>query len=385
MAASAIRPTLAQVVDQHLQACAAHFGLSPSQRKVCRAIRACRTAALGGQLHACEDCGSVRYVYHSCRNRHCPKCQTRAKERWIDARIAELLPVPYFHLVFTLPHALHRLLPQQTRWVYDALFHSAAQTLLAFGRDPTRLDGTLGITLVLHTWAQDLSKHIHVHGIVTGGALRADGQWVSSRRSFLFPVRALSRVFRGKYLDALEAARRTGVFQSSAWTQDDAQWTAFLAELRKPEWVVYAKPPFGGPQQVIAYLGRYTHRIAISEQRLIRVDDQHVRFRLRRGADRAHPKTVTLPGAEFLHRFLQHVLPPGFQRLRHYGLTASRCKQAQLALCRKQLHVTAPEPQPPESVEAFWMRVAQIDIHRCPDCGGALQLTASLPPVRGPP
>lgn len=385
MAASAIRPTLAQVVGQHLDACATQFGLSPLQRKVCRAIRACRTAALGGQMQACEDCGSLRYVYHSCRNRHCPKCQTRAKERWIEARVAELLPVPYFHLVFTLPHALHRLLPQQARWVYDRLFHSAAQTLLAFGRDPARLDGTLGFTLVLHTWAQDLSRHLHVHGIVTGGALRADGQWVSSRKTFLFPVRALSRVFRGKYLEALEAARRSGVFHASAWTQDDVQWTAFLAELRKPEWVVYAKPPFGGPQQVIAYLGRYTHRIAISETRLIRVDDQRVKFRVRRGADRTPPRTVTLPGAEFLRRFLQHVLPPGFQRLRHYGLTASRCKQAQLAQCRQQLHVTAPEHRPLESVEAFWMRVANLDIHRCPDCGGVLQLSASLPPVRAPP
>lgn len=384
MAASA-RPTLARVVEQHVEACAEQFGVSPFQHTVCRAIRACRTAALGGQVQACEDCGSVRYVYHSCRNRHCPKCQTRAKERWIDARVAELLPVPYFHLVFTLPHALHRLLPQQTRWVYDALFHSAAQTLLAFGHDRARLNGTLGITLVLHTWAQDLSRHLHVHGIVTGGALRAYGQWASSRKTFLFPVRALSRVFRGKYLEALETARNAGVFQSSAWTQDPVQWTAFLAELRKPEWVVYAKPPFGGPQQVIAYLGRYTHRIAISEQRLIAVDDTQVRFRVRRGTDRTQRKTVTLPGAEFLRRFLQHVLPPGFQRLRHYGLTASRCKQAQLARCRQQLRVAAPEPRPPESVEAFWMRVAQIDIHRCPDCGGTLHLTASLPPVRGPP
>jgi hypothetical protein len=327
----------------------------------------------------------VRYVYHSCRNRHCPRCQTRAKQCWIDARVDELLPVPYFHLVFTLPHALHRLLPQQTRWVYDTLFDCAAQTLLAFGRDPARLNGTLGITLVLHTWAQDLSRHIHVHGVVTGGALTEAGQWVGSRRGFLFPVRALSRVFRGKYLDALVRARECGRFGDSAWTHDDAQWRAFVAGLRAPDWVVYAKPPFGGPEHVIAYLGRYTHRIAISEPRLISISDTQVRFRVRRSVDRPNGKVVSLPGAEFLHRFLQHVLPPGFQRLRHYGLTASRCKRARLAACRQQLQVEAPAPRAPESVEAFWLRVAKIDIRRCPDCGGTLHALTALPPVRGPP
>ena len=330
MAAPSARPTLAQVVTRYLDPCAEQFGLSASQRKVCRAIRACRTAALGGHLQACEDCGTSRYVYHSCRNRHCPKCQTQAKERWIDARVAELLPVPYFHRVFTLPHSLHRLLPQQARWMYDTLFGCASQTLLAFGRDPARLNGTLGITRVLHTWAQDLSRHIHVHGVVTGGALTADGRWIGSRRSFLFPVRALSRVFRGKYLEALQQAREAGDFRASAWTQDEAQWRAFLDELRKPEWVVYAKPPFGGPEQVIAYLGRYTHRTAISEQRLIEVGDQRVRLRVRRGVDRSERKVVALPGADFLHRFVQHVLPTGFQRLRHSGLTASRGKKAKL-------------------------------------------------------
>ncbi len=379
------RPTLAQVVSRYADACAGQFGITVPQRKVCRAITTCRTAALGGQLQVCDDCGSCRYVYHSCRNRHCPRCQTRAKEHWIDARVVELLPVPYFHLVFTLPHRLHRLLPQHTRWLYDTLFRSASQTLLTFGRDPARLDGTVGITLVLHTWAQDLSRHIHVHGVVTGGALTESGKWVSAKRGFLFPVRALSRVFRGKYLQALTEAHEAGLFRSSAWTQDAAQWKAFLADLRKPEWVVYAKPPFGGPAQVLAYLGRYTHRIAISEQRLISVTADRVRFRVRRGADRSERKVLTLPGTEFLHRYLQHVLPPGFQRLRHYGLTASRCKQDKLAQCREQLQVVAPPPKEPESVEAFWLRVADVDIHRCPDCGGTLRLTASLPPARGPP
>lgn len=260
----------------------------------------------------------------------------------------------------------------------------ASQTLLAFGRDPARLNGTLGITLVLHPWAQDLSRHIHVHGIVTGGALTRDGQWNSSRRSFLFPVRALSKVFRGRSLEALAEAHRSGTFESSAWTQDEAQWTAFLAELRKPEWVVYAKPPFGGPRLVLAYRGGYTHRIGLSEQRLIEVG-ANVRFRVRRGADRSQPKMLSLPGPEFLRRFLQHVLPPGFQRLRHYGLTASRCKRVHLEHCRAQLDVVAPEPQAIETVEAFWLRVANLDIHRCPDCGGIVQRMQILPPARGPP
>lgn len=385
MTAPLARPTLAAVVTRHAEACVERFGMTLSQRKVCRAIRACRTAALGGQLIACEDCGSSRYVYHSCRNRHCPRCQTRAKERWIDARVSELLPVPYFHRVFTLPHSLHRLLPQQTRWLYDTLFRCVAQTLLAFGRDPARLNGTLGITRVLHTWAQDLSRHLHVHGGVTGGALTADGQWVGARPTFLFPVRALSKVFRGKYLEALIEAQETGAFHDSAWTEDPTQGSAFVAELRKPEWVVYAKPPFGGPEQVLAYLGRYTHRIAISDPRLIEVNDERVRFRVRRGSDRSERRVLTLPGAEFLHRYLQHVLPPGFQRLRHYGLTASRCKQAKLALCRQQLQVPAPASKPLETVEAFWLRIARIDLHRCPDCGGCLTIMARLPPARGPP
>lgn len=385
MTAPQARPTLAQVVTRHAQACGERYGLSPAQRKVCRAITACRTAALGGQLQACEDCGTSRYVYHSCRNRHCPRCQTRAKERWIDARVTELLPVPYFHVVFTLPHGLHRLLPQQARWVYDTLFRCASQTLLAFGRDPARLNGTLGITLVLHTWAQDLRRHLHLHGIVTGGALTPQGQWNASRRTFLFPVKALSRVFKGQYLQALQAARAAGGLHDSAWTQDEGEWQRFIHDLRIPDWVVYAKPPFGGPEHVIAYLGRYTHRIALSEQRLIEVSDTQVRFRVRKGADRAQAKVLRLSGAEFLHRYLQHVLPHGFQRLRHYGLTASRCKQAKLTLCRQQLHVPEPEARTPETIEAFWLRVANIDLHRCPDCGGTLSAVGHLPPARGPP
>lgn len=381
------RPSLAEVVRRFGSREAVQARLPWAQRKVCRAIAQCRTAALGGHLMVCSGCGGVRFVYHACRNRHCPRCQTRKKEQWLAARAAELLPVPYFHLVLTLPHGIHRLLPTHARWVYDTLFACASSTLLDFGRDPARLGGRIGLTLVLHTWAQDLTRHVHVHGVVTGGALRDDGTWASGRRSFLFPVRALSTVFRARYLDALRQAQASGEFASSTWTQDPKTWSAWLADLRKPDWVVYAKPPFGGPQQVLDYLGRYTHRVAIHDARLVDIDDQSVRFKVR---DRHQPNSprrriLKLAGEDFLQRFLLHVLPNGFQRLRHYGITASRSKHQHLAQCRAQLQVAEPEPRPVETLEAFWLRVAGIDIHVCPDCGGPIVRMPLLPLPRGPP
>lgn len=381
MGGPAPAPELAQAVRLHVRACEAQYGLSAAERRVLGAIAACRTAALGGQRFACDTCGAEHFVYHSCRNRHCPKCQTLAKERWLAARTAELLPVPYFHLVFTLPHALHVLALSHARVIYDLLFTAAAQTLADFGRNPRWLGGQIGVTLVLHTWAQDLSRHIHVHGVVTGGALSDDGLWIHGRRGFLFPVQALSKVFRGKYLDALTQQRDDGALAGCAWTADAAAWADFLRRLRRHDWVVYAKRPFAGPQQVLEYLGRYTHRVAITHARIVSIDNE-IAFRCRDRTvhGRYRRKIVRLPGADFLHRFLLHVLPQGFKRIRHYGLTASRCKKERLAACRAQLKVPPPEPTPVETPETFMQRVAGIDVHCCPACkNGRLTLVAQLP------
>ena len=335
---------------------------------------------------ACDHCGTTHFVYHSCRDRHCPKCQTLAKERWLAARHADLLPVPYFHLVFTLPHELNALAVSHPSLIYECLFQSAARTLLEFGDNPRWLGGQIGVTLVLHTWAQNLTRHLHVHGVVTGGALTPDGHWVGSRHGFLFPVQALSKVFRGKYLDALQQARAAGSLQASAWTSDERAWRNLVAGLHRHDWVVYAKRPFGGPQQVLDYLGRYTHRVAIGNHRLLRVTVDEVAFRVRdrNGRGKTKRKTMRLPGPDFLHRFLLHVLPRGFKRLRHYGLTASRCKQQKLAACREQLNAPPPPPAVAETPAAFIQRVTGRDPHRCPVCDGPLLIVASLPRTSHP-
>lgn len=374
-------PELAQVVRLHLQACQEQFGLSAAQRRVCGAIAACRTAAMGGQMFACDACGASHFVYHSCRNRHCPKCQTLTKERWLAARIADLLPVPYFHLVFTLPHAIHPLVHSHARLIYDLLFQSAAHTLLEFGRNPRWLGGQIGITLVLHTWAQKLTRHVHVHGVVSGGALSPLGKWLPAKRGFLFAVRALSKVFRGKYLDALQSARADGRLSTSALACDPTAWRKLLKQLRQHDWVVYAKRPFAGPEQVLGYLGRYTHKVAISNHRLLSVTADEVAFgyRDRTAHGKDQRKVMRLPGPQFLQRFLLHVLPEGFKRIRHYGLTASRCKKARLDACRQQLNVIASATADPETPAAFMQRVAAIDIAICPVCkAGRLHVIATL-------
>lgn len=338
-----------------------------------RAIEHCRTAVLGGELRQCDACGEARYVYHSCRNRHCPKCQTRAKERWLAARRAELLPVPYFHLVFTLPHDLNALARQIPRELYATLFAAASETLLEFGRNPRWLGGEIAATLVLHTWGQTLSQHLHLHCLVAAGALDVQGRWLRSRTGFLFPVQALSQVFRGKFLAALQ--RRSAPPQ-------------LLRALRTEPWVVYAKRPFGGPQQVLDYLGRYTHRTAISNERLLSADHQAVRFRYRDYAHGKRRRSMQLAPDEFLRRFALHVLPRGFNRIRHYGLLANRNKRTLLPRARAALAAPVlPEQPAVESVQAFWQRVAGIDIDRCPRCRlGRLRTVQLLAPrSQGPP
>jgi hypothetical protein len=380
------RAELAAVVRVCASAYRDRHGLSPGEERVLRAIAACRTEAMGGHVCACDSCGAQQYHYHSCRNRHCPKCQTRAKERWLERQRAQLLPVPYFHVVFTLPHELNALIRLDARALYGLLFDTAAQTLQEFANNPRWLGGTLGFTLVLHTWSQTLMHHPHVHGLVSGGALGSDGHWRSAKPGFLFPVQALSRVFRGKYLDALAALRRHGELQLPRTLTDTTTWTRLLTQLRQTSWVVYLKPPLSGPEQVLEYLARYTHRVALSNDRLVSVNAEEVCLRYR---DRAHghaSRQIRLPSQEFLRRFLLHVLPAGFKRIRHYGLTANRSKATQLAACRAALRAPAPAPPRVESAEAFLIRLIGRDVRRCPHCAqGRLVVVQQLPrPTRLP-
>ena len=356
---------------------ASHF-LSAAQAKVWRAIVACRTAVLGGHLECCDACGALRHVYHSCRNRHCPQCQTRAKEAWIAARHRELLPVPYFHLVFTLPHALNGLIGRHARLIYELLFAATSATLSEFAANPRWLGGVPAFTLVLHTWKQDLGRHVHVHALLAGGALTEDGRWLSARRGFLFPVQALSKVFRGKFLAALSAQREAGRLRPDA-RLTPAAWGELRRQLRAHDWVVYAKQPLGGPAQVLDYLGRYTHRVAISNERIVAISHTEVMLRVR--AHKGKRRLIRLPGPEFIGRFLLHVLPPGFKRIRHYGLLGPAHKAERLAAARAALAAPAPEPALIESVEAFVRRVARLQWLACPHCGSTcIRVVQAIPP-----
>lgn len=378
---------LAGILRDHGQPYLDTHALSAVQDKAWRAIVACRTPALGGHVECCDHCGVLRYRYHSCRNRHCPQCQTRAKEAWLAARRRELLPVPYFHLVFTLPHALNGLAGCDARTLYKLLFGAVAQTLNAFAANPRWLGGTPSFTLVLHTWKQDLGRHTHIHALVAGGALAADGKWVSAKRGFLFPVRALSKVYRGKFMDALDAARLAGSLRHDA-AQSDVAWRNLFAALRRHDWVVYAKQPLGGPAQVLEYLGRYTHRVAISNERILGIDGNSVRFRVRDSANGNRKKVVRLEACEFIGRFMQHVLPSGFKRIRHYGLLGPAHKAGNLAAAREALDAPVPDPVVVESVEAFMQRVAGIEWLNCPHCReGRFQVVQAITPhlPRAPP
>lgn len=367
------KPELADIVRAHGAAFRAAHRLCPVQHRALRAIERCRTAALGGELRQCDACAGRRYVYHSCRNRHCPKCQTRAKEHWLEQQRAELLPVPYFHLVFTLPHDLNALAQGNPRVLYTMLFAAASETLVEFGANPRWLGGRIAATLVLHTWGQALTQHLHVHALVAAGALSGAGTWIRARRGFLFPVKALSVVFRAKFIAALARTLEQGslaLFGMTAALGTPRAQRVLLAALRAKAWVVYAKRPFGGPDQVLEYLGRYTHRVAISNERLVSADSDAVRFRYKDYAHGDRRRIMSLDPVEFLRRFALHVLPRGFNRIRHYGLVANRNKLVMLACARAALHAPAPEPAvTAESIAEFWQRTAGIDIGRCPHCG----------------
>lgn len=375
---------LADVLRRHGPAYLAEHPLSAAKAKAWRAIVSCRTAALGGHVQACEACGATRHVFHSCRNRHCPLCQTRAKEAWLAARLREVLPVPYFHLVFTLPHDLNGLIGRCPRSLYEMLFGAVSATLTEFAANPRWLGGTAAFTLVLHTWKQDLGRHVHVHALVPGGALTAGGEWVAAKRGFLFPIAALSEVFRGKFVAALKAARQGGTLHAEA-ALTEAAWGALLARLYVHDWVVYAKHSLGGPEQVLDYLGRYTHRVALSNERILSMDDDTVRLRVRDRANGNAKRTLHVPAHTFIERFLLHVLPKGFKRIRHYGLLGPAGKAAKLAQARAALSAPTPDPAVIESVEVFMGRINRIEWLRCAHCAnGRFVPTAPIAPVRMP-
>jgi len=367
---------------------ATHAGhVSLAQLKVMSAIEACRTAALGGHIEGCEDCGHRRIAYNSCRNRHCPKCQGAAAREWLAAREADLLPVGYFHVVFTLPSEVADIAFHNKAVVYDLLFKAASETMMTIAADPRHLGARIGITAVLHTWGSAMTHHPHIHMIVPGGGISLDGaRWVSSRPAFLLPVRVLGALFRRLFLTRLlelHTAGRLQFFGDHSGLNDQRAFARHLAPIRKKKWVVYAKPPFSGPEAVLAYLSRYTHRIAISNRRLISFDEAGVTFRYkdyrRSGADRH--RTMTLHADEFIRRFLVHVLPQGFHRIRHYGLLATGGRKAHLARARELLAV-------PTTVEPAEPAALSDPKPPCPCCGGRMVVIEIFKPVsraRAPP
>jgi hypothetical protein len=385
-AASGPRFELADVIDQFGAAYERTHRLSRQQRKVLRAIARCRTAALGGHVDACDACGHRQISYNSCRDRHCPKCQGRARVQWVASRLDELLPIAYFHVVFTLPHELYELYHANQRLMLNLLFSAASDTLREFGQ--RRLGGELGVTAVLHTWGQTLSEHVHLHCIVTGGALTKDGRWVASRPGYLFPVRALSEVYRGKYCAGLQRAQRRGEVVGGdglEMVESEAAFGRWLSRIRRQAWVVYAKAPFGGPEQVIKYVGRYTHRVAITNGRIVGIEGGRVGFEYKDYRAGGQRKEMWLGGEAFLGRFLRHVLPKGFQRIRHYGLLA-KGQGAKLRRCREALEGAVRTAAEPEARHASRTDAVVTDERVCPVCGvGRMQRREELPRMCGPP
>ena len=392
---------VADAIRQHGEAFWNRQGrwLTSAQKKTLRDLARCRTAALGGHVAYCLDCGSERIAYNSCRNRNCPKCQALARARWLVKEAANLLPVEYFHVVFTLPAEIGDWARANPVRLYDLLFHAAARTLRDVAANPKRLGARIGVLMVLHTWSQNLHHHPHVHAVVTGGgrACNAKGvvdpvpTWKACRPGFFLPVKVLSRVFRRLYLDGLRQAFAAGslvVPDRLANLADPRAFATWLAALRAKDWVVYAKRPFGGPEQVLKYLARYTHRVAISNSRIANVDESGVTFRYKDYADDHRTKTMVLSGAEFLRRFVEHVLPKGFVKVRHYGLLAARDRDARLTVCRRLLAVegvrTRTTSAVPADAAAPVGAVAPVVEPCCPYCGGRRLVRRDLPRQAAP-
>jgi hypothetical protein len=368
-----VRLEVADIFRRHGEAYrSAHDGhLGRVERRTMSAIELCRTAELGGHVEGCRSCGVIRVAYNSCRNRHCPKCQGQACRDWLAARQDELLPVAYFHVVFTLPAEVAAIAFQNKAAVYKILFKAAAETLRTIAADPRHLGAEIGLIAVLHSWGQNLHYHPHLHCIVPDGGVSPDGtRWISCRPGFFLPVRVLSRLFRRRFLEELRVAHDAGqlvFFGDLAHLAKPDAFVCLLAEARRREWVVYAKPPFGGPEQVLAYLGRYTHRVAIANSRLISMDDERVAFRWRDYRHLGRTKVMTLDAHEFIRRFLLHTLPDGFHRIRHYGFLANGHRAARLELCRRLLTRPRQDALEPDAESA-----AVAAACRCPCCGGPM-------------
>lgn len=356
------------------------------QKKTLDALKRCRTAALGGHIDACDSCGSIKISYNSCRNRHCPKCQSVEKEMWMIQREEELLPVGYFHVVFTLPHELNPACIHYPDSLYNLLFEAAKYTLLTFANDPKWLGALPGISMILHTWGQNLSLHPHVHCIVSGGGITPEGKWLQPQNAsgkFLFPVKAMSKVFRAYFLKQLNLRFQQGQIPLLA-----PDFELLKAKIAAKEWVIYAKKPFGGVKNVVEYLGRYTHKIAISNHRILAIDENSIAFSYKDYADKGKKKAMTLVPQEFIRRFTQHILPPGFRRIRHFGFLSNSLKNKLLPAARAALN----QPQKTKSTrkerkEAAIQRLfPEAKNHKCPHCQtGTFQTVQTLPPQRAPP
>ncbi|MFA5183874.1 MAG: IS91 family transposase [Syntrophales bacterium] len=381
---------VADIFRQHGPAYREAHRLGRNDWRVMHAIEACRTSVLGGHKDKCDNCGHLEISYNSCRNRHCPKCQTLRKERWIEARGEDLLPIQYFHVVFTIPSELNRLVSMNRKVMYDLLFQSVSETLVELANDQKHLGARIGAIGILHTWGQNLMDHPHIHCIVTGGGLSADrGRWVPCRKGFFIPVRVMSALFRGKFLGLLKKCFSSDdlVFPGSiCHLKEPGAFESFRKHLYHKKWVVYCKPPFGGPKGVLQYLGRYTHRIAISNNRVLDNRDGNVSFLWRDYADDNRKKTMTLKADEFIRRFLLHILPERFVRIRHFGLLANRNRKDAIAACREFLgtgQTVAKESARQETWQDQLLRICGIDVTACPVCHkGRLFRVALLNPLR---
>ena len=361
--------------------------MSNAQHRVMTAIEVCRTAFLGGHLEQCDQCGHQRNAYNSCSNRHCPKCQSLARAQWLEDRQSELLNTQYFHVVFTLPQQIATIAYQNKRELYGILFRAAAETLRTIATDPEHLGAEIGFFAVLHTWGQNLLHHPHLHSVVTGGGLSADGtEWISCRDGFFLPVGVLSRLFRRLFLENLLKAFDAGklqFFSSLESLRDRSSFLDYLAPLREAEWVVYAKRPFAGPEQVLDYVGRYTHRVAISNNRLLDIAEGKVTFRYKDYRHDSQLKTMTLEAEEFIRRFLLHVLPEGFQRIRYYGFLANRYREQKLAHCRELLDMPAREPPTLDGAKDYRERYEELtgcSLWQCPVCHKGRMLAIEILP-----
>ena len=389
------KPELADIFRRYGEAYRQKFGasLSTAQRRVMTAIEVCRTAALGGHVEVCDRCGHQRIWYNSCSDRHCPKCQSLARAQWIQDRQSEVLDTEYFHVVFTVPEEIADIGLQNKRTVYGILFRATAETLQTIAADPQHLGAEIGFFAVLHTWGQNLLHHPHLHCVVAGGGLSLDStRWVSCRPGFFLPVRVLSRRFRRLFLKYLEKAfdsDRLQFFGSLEPLRNAQQFRSYIAPLKETEWVVFAKPPFAGPQQVLDYVGRYTHRVAISNNRLLDIEDDQVRFQWKDYRDNDRQKTMTLSAEEFIRRFLIHVLPDGFQRIRYYGFLSNRHREEKLVLCRQLLGMpvvdpeTAPGDQPSDyDFDELYEKLTGSSLRQCPICHeGRMVVVEILAPV----